>query len=158
MRADDLMQCAYVLRKENWEDSIYLYQRLIKSDRIRNIREFVGTNKKAFINNIIVSLPNDVEFRDSKNNIVKINEESEFRSLRIRIKKEINSIGIIDGQHRVFAHYKAPKEEKYEETISLVRSKLHLLVTGLIFPPEINTQDKRKAESEIFLQINRAKF
>ncbi len=133
---------------------MYLYQRLIKSYRIKNIREFVGTQKKAFINNIIVSLPSDVEFIDSEGNIVKINEESEFRSLKIRIKKEINSIGIIDGQHRVFAHYKAPKEEKYESEIAKIRTKLHLLVTGLIFPSNIATQEKRKAESELFLQIN----
>ncbi|MEK0337130.1 MAG: DGQHR domain-containing protein, partial [Nitrosopumilus sp.] len=154
MRAEDLMQCAYVLRKENWEDSMYLYQRLIKTYRIKNIRKFVGTQKKAFINNIIVSLPSNVEFSDYDGNSVKINKESEFRSLKIRIKKEINSIGIIDGQHRVFAHYRAPKEEKYEKDIAMIRSKLHLLVTGLIFPSDIAAQDKRKAESDIFLQIN----
>ncbi len=154
MRAEDLMQCAYVLRKENWEDSMYLYQRLIKPYRIKNIREFVGTQKKSFINNIIVSLPNNVEFTDYQGNPVNITNESEFRSLKIRIKKEINSIGIIDGQHRVFAHYKAPKEEKYEEVIETIRSKLHLLVTGLIFTSKINAQDRRKAESDIFLQIN----
>jgi len=154
MKAEDLMDCAYVLRKENWEDSMYLYQRLIKSYRIKGIRKFIATEKRTFINNIIVSLPNDVEFIDNDGKTVNIQRVAEFKNYKIRITKKYNTIGIIDGQHRVFAHFKAPKYEKYEEVISEIRSKHHLIVTGLIFPKSYKEAERRKFESEIFLEIN----
>lgn len=45
MSAEALLNTCFVMRKDNWEDSIWLYQRLIKKDKIKKIREFL--EKKA---------------------------------------------------------------------------------------------------------------
>jgi DGQHR domain-containing protein len=153
MSAEDLMDCAYVLRKENPQDDLNFYQRLISRYRILDIRKFLATQERTFINNIIVSLPTDVEFLQN-DKPVEIGRVSEISQVKIRIKKKINSICIIDGQHRVFSHYRAHSNEKYEKEISKIRSAHHLLVTGLYFPKNYNELDKVKAESELFLQIN----
>jgi hypothetical protein len=52
MSAEDLLNTCYVLRKDNWEESIWLYQRLIEKSKIKNIREFLTTKGEAFYNNI----------------------------------------------------------------------------------------------------------
>lgn len=49
MSAEDLLNTCYVLRKDNWEDSIWLYQRLIDNARIRKIRDFLESKGEAFI-------------------------------------------------------------------------------------------------------------
>lgn len=66
----------------------------------------------------------------------------------------MNSICVIDGQHRIFAHYEAPSSEKYEAKIAPLRKQLHLLVTGLIFPDDMKEADRKRIQSEIFLDIN----
>lgn len=156
MCAEDLMDCAYVLRKEDWETRIQLYQRLIVPGRINKIREFIANNGRTFVNNVIVSLPSDVKFyrKDSLGNEIQIDQDSlsNIENMMISIPKVINSICIIDGQHRIFAHYKA--EDKFEHKISDIRKQRHLLVTGLLFPKNMRKEDKIKFESEIFLQIN----
>ena len=156
MCAEDLMDCAYVLRKEDWETRIQLYQRLIVPSRINKIREFIANNGRTFLNNVIVSLPSGVKFyrTDSSGSVIEIEQDSlsNIENLMIRIPKVINSICIIDGQHRIFAHYKA--DDKFEHKISKIRKQRHLLVTGLLFPKNMRKEDKIKFESEIFLQIN----
>ena len=156
MSAEDLMDCAYVLRKEDWETRIQLYQRLIIPGKINKIREFIANNGRTFVNNVIVSLPSDVKFyrKDSSGNEIQIDQDSlsNIENMMISIPKVINSICIIDGQHRIFAHYKA--EDKFEHKISDIRKQRHLLVTGLLFPKNMRKEDKIKFESEIFLQIN----
>lgn len=41
MSAETLIKNSYVLRKDNWEDTATLYQRLIQRDKIRGIRKFL---------------------------------------------------------------------------------------------------------------------
>ena len=41
MSAEDLLNTCYVLRKDNWSESIWLYQRLIDKNKIKKIREFL---------------------------------------------------------------------------------------------------------------------
>lgn len=41
MSAEDLLNMCYVLRKDNWEESIWLYQRLIEKGKIKKIRDFL---------------------------------------------------------------------------------------------------------------------
>lgn len=136
MCAEDLMECAYVLRKEDWETRIQLYQRLIDHRRINKIREFIAKNGRTFVNNVIVSLPSDVKFyrKDPSGNEIQIEQDSlsNIENMMIRIPKVINSICVIDGQHRIFAHYKA--DDKFENKISQIRKQRHLLVTGLLSP------------------------
>jgi DGQHR domain-containing protein len=152
MSAEKLLKNCYVLRKDNWEESIQLYQRLIEKNRIQNIRQYLATNKTTFFNNIIVSLPKGVTFKNKDNELIALETIHGFENCKMYIPNEINSICVIDGQHRIFAHYEG--EDNNEKIIEPLRKKLHLLVTGLIFPTKISTLDRRKYESQIFLDIN----
>ena len=151
--ADFLIRNAYVLRKDNWENHMLLYQRLIEYGRIKKIREYVAAEEHpTFYNNIIVSLPEGITFSDSNNKSVKLEDIREFAGYTIQVPDAFNSICIIDGQHRIFAYHEG--EDHAEDTIKLLREKMHLLVTGLIFSPTIGETARRKYESEIFLDIN----
>ena len=65
-----------------------------------------------------------------------------------------DSICVIDGQHRIFAHYESGIPSKQERTIAELRKQLHLLVTGLIFPKDMPPEERARIQSEIFLDIN----
>ena len=60
----------------------------------------------------------------------------------------MNSVCVIDGQHRIYAHYEAPITEKYESQIAPLRKQLHLLVTGLIFPPDMKPVERKQIQSQ----------
>lgn len=158
MSPETLISNGYVLRKDNWEESIQLYQRLIEKDRIQSIRRFVAEKQTTFFNNIIVSLPEEISFEDEDGQIVPLSDISDYSRYKMRLPNELNSICIIDGQHRVYAHYKSaelPKDgDQFEKRIAKLRSRFHLLVTGLIFPSEMGSLERRKYESQIFLDIN----
>lgn len=66
----------------------------------------------------------------------------------------MNSICVIDGQHRIFAHYESGVDSKQEHTIAELRKQLHLLVTGLVFPTEMTAEERARIQSEIFVDIN----
>ncbi len=153
LSADSLIRNSYVLRKDNWENSIELYQRLIERNRIQSIRRHLATKKTTFYNNIIVTLPRDVSFTDDNNNPVELSAIQDYKkSHTLLIPNEFNSICVIDGQHRIFAHYEG--DDSLETTIAPLRQQFHLLVTGLIFPDDMDDLARRKYESEIFLDIN----
>lgn len=152
--AESLLNTCYVLRKDNWEESIWLYQRLIDKEKIKKIRTFLAKKGEAFYNNIIVSLPSNVRFRDKTGNSKSVSEIGDLEACELEIPDEMNSICVIDGQHRIFAHYEGGKNDKYETEIAPLRKQLHLLVTGLIFPPEMTDIEKTQFQSEIFLDIN----
>lgn len=154
MSAENLLKTSYVLRKDNWEESIWLYQRLIEKEKIKKIRAFLADKGAAFYNNIIVALPDSVRFEDEAGNTFKAFQIGDFQRCSLIIPDEMNTICVIDGQHRIFAHYEAPENEKYEETIAPLRKQLHLLVTGLIFPDKMKEADRKQLQSEIFLEIN----
>ena len=155
MSAEDLLSTCYVLRKDNWSDSIWLYQRLIDKNKIKKIRDFLENKGEAFYNNIIVALPDNVTFQDAAGNYQSIDQILNFEeNCKLIIPKEMNSICIIDGQHRVYAHYESGIDSKQERKIAELRPKLHLLVTGLIFPKNICVEQRAKIQSEIFLDIN----
>ncbi len=151
MKAEDLMECGYVLRKDNWEESAELYQRLLIKSKIESIRKYLIDNERGFINNVIVSLPPDIKF--TKNGVEKKFEEiNQIENLKIEILRKINSIGIIDGQHRIYAHYKY--EGKEELKIADLRDKLHILVTGLVYNEKLTKKEKIEFESKLFMEIN----
>lgn len=154
MSAETLLRTSYVLRKDNWENSMFLYQRLIEKEKVKGIRKFLAEKGEAFYNNIIVALPDSVKFQIDSKEVVSIDEVGDFQRCKMIIPDEMNSICVIDGQHRIFAHYEASPSEKYEPIISKLRKRLHLLVTGLIFPPEMKEADRKRIQSEIFLDIN----
>lgn len=154
MSAEKLLKTCYVLRKDNWEESIWLYQRLIEKEKIKKIRAFLANKGSAFYNNIIVALPDSVRFEDESGNVIKADKMGDFQRCSLIIPEEMNTVCVIDGQHRIFAHYEAPENEKYESIIAPLRKQLHLLVTGLIFPDDMKESDRKKLQSEIFLEIN----
>ena len=155
MSAEDLLNTCYVLRKDNWADSIWLYQRLIEKNKIKSIRAFIESKGEAFFNNIIVGLPDRVRFCDEKGEYKTIDEIGDLKgNCTLIIPKEMNSICVIDGQHRIFAHYENGTDSKQERTIAELRKQLHLLVTGLVFPTEMSEEERVRIQSEIFVDIN----
>lgn len=154
MSAEILLNTSYVIRKDNWEDSNWPYQRLIEKEKISSIRRFLANSGQAFYNNIIVGLPNTVRFIDASNNYVSIDKIGDLENCKLSIPEEWNSICVIDGQHRIFAHYEGPENDKLEPRISALRKKLHLLVTGLIFPEDMSPIEIAQIQSRIFLEIN----
>lgn len=155
MSAEDMLNTCYVLRKDNWEESIWLYQRLIEKGKIKNIREFLDKKGEAFYNNIIVALPDNVAFLDASGHYKQVDEIGSLEgNCKLVLPKEINSICVIDGQHRIFAHYESGTDSKQEQRISELRKQLHLLVTGLVFPSKMSEGERARIQSEIFLDIN----
>lgn len=154
LSADHLIRTSYVLRKDNWEETMFLYQRLIEKEKVKNIRSFLARKGEAFYNNIIVALPDNIQFEDDAGNPVPLDKIGDFQHCKLVIPDKMNSICVIDGQHRIFAHYEAPSNEKYEAKIAPLRKQLHLLVTGLIFPKEMTEVERKQFQSEIFLDIN----
>lgn len=155
MSAEDLLNTCFVLRKDNWEDSIWLYQRLIKKGKIKKVREFLEKKGEAFYNNIIVSLPDEVQFKDASGRYVTIDKINDLEgNCELILPKEMNSICVIDGQHRIFAHYVSGIDSKQERRISELRQQLHLLVTGLVFEKDVKPEARARIQSEIFHDIN----
>lgn len=154
MSAEKLLRTSYVLRKDSWEESMFLYQRLIEKDKVKSIRAFLAQKGEAFYNNIIVALPDNVTFEDDAGTPILVENIGDFQHCKLVLPDEMNSICIIDGQHRIFAHYEAPATEKYELQIAPLRGQLHLLVTGLIFPTEMKEPERKQIQSQIFLDIN----
>lgn len=154
MSAEKLLRTSYVLRKDSWEESMFLYQRLIEKDKVKSIRAFLAQKGEAFYNNIIVALPDNVTFEDDAGTPILVENIGDFQHCKLVLPDEMNSICIIDGQHRIFAHYEAPATEKYELQIAPLRRQLHLLVTGLIFPTEMKEPERKQIQSQIFLDNN----
>ena len=153
MSADSLIKTSYVLRKDNWEETISLYQRLIDKNKIRNIRKFLVKKKVTFLNNIIVALPDEITFQKN-NQQINIENITNFDNCKIFIPNKANTICIIDGQHRVYAHYEDVQNTSLEKDIAKLRKELYLLVTGIIFPKNMTVAERVKFQSEIFLEIN----
>jgi DGQHR domain-containing protein len=100
-------------------------------------------------------LPDDVAFLDASKKYKNIDDMNNLESnCKLVLPKEINSICVIDGQHRIFAHYESGIDNKQEQKISELRKQLHLLVTGLIFPSDMKQEERARIQSEIFLDIN----
>lgn len=146
-----LIELSYVMRKDGWLDDDSLYQRMIIKSKISSMREYLAKEKRVFINNIIVTLPSSTRLsRDG--NTISFKEVTRTEPIEIQIPIEYNSIGIIDGQHRVFAYHEG--QDQYEKEISKKREKQNLLVTGIIYPQNLNRFEQTKFEARLFLEIN----
>ncbi len=148
---DALLRRCYVLRKDGWEDKGQLYQRMISRKKVEAIRKYLLDQKRVFINNIIVTLPSDTKLLDSTNNTQDISKLMKTAPVRIQLPSDFNSIGLIDGQHRVFSYYEGGT---HEVDIEKLRRQQNLLVTGIIYPPSVTALDKTKFEATLFLEIN----
>ncbi len=154
LSAETLIRNSYVLRKDNWEESIGLYQRLIDLNKIKDIRSFLYQKGECFYNNIIVALPDGIKFTEEDGSPIPIENITSFQNCTMHIPNKMNSICVIDGQHRIFAHYEGDENDPMEQRISLLRKQLHLLVTGLIFPYDMPQSERIKIQSDIFADIN----
>ncbi|MFC4231580.1 DGQHR domain-containing protein [Parasediminibacterium paludis] len=146
-----LIEKSYVLRKYGWLDDHGLYQRMIDPKKINQIREYLNKEERVFINNIIVTLPNETKLLDDTKNTIAFDSVTKTQPIEIKLPQDFNIIGLIDGQHRVFAYHEGGL---FEEKIKRLREKQNLLVTGIIYPKNISDLDKTKFEAKLFLEIN----
>ena len=171
--AESLMRRAYVLRRESWrqEESIRLYQRMLDNGKISRMRKYLYDENRVFINNIIATIStNDISLKtvlkDNKSNKyieipINIDDNGDFGSsasphienVIIEINDKYNIIGIIDGQHRVYAYHEG--SDMYEEKISQMRRRQNLLVSCIIYPKNENEFEKNRFEANLFLEINK---
>lgn len=146
-----LLSRAYVLRKDGWKDDTGLYQRMIDKDKVESIRKYLRREERTFVNNVIVTLPNDAKVLDISGNTVNPTGIEATTPVTIQLPLEANSIGIVDGQHRIFSYYEDVVEDKQ---ISIFRSRQNLLATGIMYPADLPIADRNKFEAGLFLEIN----
>jgi len=170
--AESLMRRSYVLRRESWreEKNIRLYQRMLESTKITNMRKYLYEEERVFVNNIIATISiNDIElktFRTDPNTkeqtevSISIDKDGSFyptsphvEPIQIEIQDKYNIIGIIDGQHRVYAYHEG--NDSYEDKIQFLRKQQNLLVTSIIYPEAESQNEKNRFEANLFLEINK---
>lgn len=146
-----LLERCYVLRKDGWGEEDGLYQRMISRTKVEAIRKYLLNKKRVFINNIIVTLPSSTLLTRDNGQTIDPSKITQTEPGNIQLPLEYNSIGLIDGQHRVFSYYEGGKEEA---AINILRLQQNLLVTGVIYPDGITKADRSKFEATVFLEIN----
>jgi DGQHR domain-containing protein len=147
-----LMPVSYVLRKDGWGDDENLYQRMISRSKIKSMRQFLAQEDRVFINNVIVSLPAATRVLDYDGNQIELQKVVKTTGVRVQVPNQFNSIGIIDGQHRVFAYHEGT--DTYEVQIAPKRRKQQLLLTGVVYPQGVSEEKQREFEARLFLEIN----
>jgi DGQHR domain-containing protein len=151
MDPETLLSRCYVLRKDGWEEKGSLYQRMIDRSKIESIRKYLREERRVFINNIIVTFPSSTILLDYQGNALDMSRLTRTVPVSIQLPSEYNSVGLIDGQHRVFSYYEGGS---YEEEIGKLRKQQNLLITGIIYPSSITPSEKIKFEATLFLEIN----
>jgi DGQHR domain-containing protein len=146
-----LLERCYVLRKDGWIDDAGLYQRMISHKKIESIRKYLLSKKRVFTNNIIVTLPNSTQLTNDDGKTLDPAKIHQTEPGNILLPYEYNSIGLIDGQHRVFSYYEGGRDET---KISVLRVQQNLLVTGVIYPSNISKAERSKFEATLFLEVN----
>ena len=148
---DALLKRAYVLRRNGWRDGLGLYQRLIIPKKISSIRAHLKEKKRVFANNIVVTLPSDAKMSFEDGKPVVNSKISKPTPVKLEVPRKSNSVGIIDGQHRVFSYY---EDITPDPDIDKFRMQQNLLATGLIYPSSMSSSDREKFEASLFLEIN----
>lgn len=148
---DALLRRSYVLRKNGWRDGLGLYQRLIIPAKISSIRSHLKEKKRIFANNIIVTLPSKSKALSQDGTEVDFKNISTPTHILLEIERVANSIGIVDGQHRIFSYF---EDLIPDPDIDKFRFQQNLLATGIIYPPELSVTAREKFEAGLFLEIN----
>lgn len=143
-----LLSRAYVLRRDGWRERNGLYQRMIIRSKIESVRCYLIEHKRVFVNNIIVTLPDSTKVLDASENTIDPASIKKTQPAAISMSYEFNSVGLIDGQHRVFSYYEGGSSEP---VIAPLRKQQNLLVTGIIYPDGISAEDKTRFEASLFL-------
>ncbi len=150
---ETLLKNSYVLRKDGWKEEGGLYQRMISKKKVNSIRNYLSKEKRVFINNIIVTLPPETSTLEAgkQNKVIDPKHLKTTAAVKILVPNEFNTIGLIDGQHRVFAYHEGGDNDL---EIDKLRKRQNLLATGIIYPSDITEIEKSKFEANLFLEIN----
>ncbi|WP_080962517.1 DGQHR domain-containing protein [Chromobacterium subtsugae] len=151
---ESLIRKTYVLRKDGWRDEDHLYQRILVPKKIRGMRKYLNDENRVFVNNVIVTLPENTKINDI-NDFGRNHHEDELKKVKpvtITIPDGFDMVGVIDGQHRIFCYHEGT--DAAEKIIKSLRKKQNLLVTGIIYPPSLSEIERRSFEAKLFLEIN----
>ena len=148
MDPQTLIERAYVLRVEGWYDQACLYQRMLAKNKLTQIRRYLGEEGRVFVNNIIVTLPDETHVKEINGPF----SNQDITPVHITLPRQLQTIGIIDGQHRVFSYHEG--NDAHESVIAELRDKQHLLVTGIVYPSNMSGEEKTEFEAGLFLEIN----
>lgn len=163
--AESLLKRIYVLRNECWreDDGGAFYQRMVNDSKISSMRRYLATQKRVFVNNIIATISTEhASLLDDENNPIDITEDGLFQQsggytqitpVKIRIDDATNIIGIVDGQHRIYAYHKG--DDVYEKDIAIMRKTQKLLVTAILYPRNESKEYRKQFEAKLFLEINK---
>ena len=146
-----LLSRAYVLRRDGWRERNGLYQRMILRRKVESVRRYLVDHKRAFVNNLIVTLPDGTKILNQNDDTINPADITKTQAATISIPYDFNSIGLIDGQHRIFSYYEGGANEN---VIADLRTQQNLLVTGIIYPPGVTPEAKTRFEASLFLEIN----
>lgn len=146
-----LLKRAYVLRRDGWKDSDGLYQRMIERKKIESIRQHLRRNGRVFVNNVIVTLPDGTRLDNAAGKDVDPEKIQKAQPVAVKIPQRPNSVGIVDGQHRIFSYYEDVRDDP---KISAFRDRVNLLATGIIYPPGLGDAERTRFEAGLFLEIN----
>ena len=149
-----LLTMSYVLRRDSWRDEEGMYQRVLQRGRMNQMRKYLTTEERVFVNNIIVTLPHDTKLNNPKDpgSNLDLKSLTHVESVAVAVPFRSNVIGIVDGQHRVFCYHEG--SDKYEGKIKQIRDRQNLLVTGIVYPIAYSDVEKRRFEAKLFLEIN----
>ncbi len=148
---ETLLNQAYVLRRQGWRDSDAVYQRMISKGKIGGIRKHLKEKRRVFVNNIIATLDDDTKILADDGTTVDPSNITKTTTVRLMVPNRLNTIGLIDGQHRTFSYYVSDPDDK---EIAKLRRKQNLLVTGIIYPKGKSDRDRETFEARLFLEIN----
>jgi DGQHR domain-containing protein len=142
---------AYVLRHDGWRDSEGLYQRMINRKKIESIRKYLRENERVFVNNVILTLPDDTKLLDANSQDVDPKTILKTKPITVQLPDRGNTVGIIDGQHRIFSYY---EDATADAKIDVYRTRQNLLATGIMYPPGYTGDARERFEASLFLEIN----
>jgi DGQHR domain-containing protein len=142
---------AYVLRHDGWRDSDGLYQRMISRKKIESIRKYLRENQRVFVNNVILTLPDDTKLLDVSNQEADPKKLLKTEPITVQLPDRGNTVGIIDGQHRVFSYY---EDATADPKIDVYRTRQNLLATGIMYPASYSSKERERFEASLFLEIN----
>ena len=106
MEPENLLKIGYVLHRTNanndYEELLPSYQRLIKKERLKSVREFINGGG-FFPNSLIISIDTRKPL-DFQNAGPAINGDSAAKAGVLQLPQTYQSAYIIDGQHRLYGY------------------------------------------------------
>jgi DGQHR domain-containing protein len=146
-----LLKRCFVLRRSGWRATTEAYQRMLLPSKIEALRKMVFNEKRVAINNLIVTLPATVHPVDAEGKTIDVSMLEQTAPVKIQLPADPNTIGVIDGQHRLFAYYVSERDTPEQTSL---RKLQNLLVTGVIYPEAATEAERDRFEASLFLSIN----